>query len=418
MTASCLIHISFFRNNIPIFIIQIINYFYKSSLKFFNNAIHSVMNIEIVPVKSRSDLRTFIHLPAKIHKNHHNWVPPIYSDEWFFFNPRKNKTFSYSDTVLFLAKKDGRTVGRIMGIINNRYNDAKNEHDGRFSFLETYDDFEVALALLKETENWASQKGMKNLVGPLGFSDKDPQGMLIEGFDAPVVISSNANFPFMSEFLERAGYTKKTDLVVYKVIIPKVIPEFYRKIYERTLRNNPGLKFINIQTKKQIKPYIRPVMSLVNETFKDIYAFSEMSLSEMDDFAGRYLMILDPRFLKIIENEKKEVVAFVLGMPDISAGIIKSKGYIFPFGFISILRSQKTTKQLTLLLGAIREDYRNHGLNTILGILMLEEARKGGFEYLDSHLEIESNLKIRAEMEKMGGEVYKKYRIYSKPLSD
>jgi hypothetical protein len=374
------------------------------------------MNIEIIPVSSRKDLRIFIHLPAKIHENHSNWVPPLYSDDWIFFNPKKNRSFSYSDTILLLAYKEGKLAGRIMGIINHKYNDASGDKDVRFCFLETYEDFEVAKALLDYIEDWGRSKGMKNITGPLGFSDKDPQGMLIEGFNEPVVISSNANFPYMVDFLEKAGFGKKTDLVVYKVIIPKEIPEFYRKIYERTTRNNPGLKFAEIKTKRQIKPYIRPVLTLVNETFKDIYAFAPMSLKEMDEFASRYLMILDPRFLKIIENEKKEIVAFVLGIPDLSAGIVKSKGYIFPFGFIHILRSQKTTKQLSLLLGAIREDCRNLGLNTMLGIKMLEEAYNAGLEYLDSHLELETNLKIRAEMEKMGGVVYKRFRIYTKEL--
>jgi len=374
------------------------------------------MSIEIFPVSSRKDLKKFIHLPAKIHKNHSNWVPPLYSDDWIFFNPKKNRSFSYSDTILLLAYKEGKLAGRVMGIINHKYNDASGDNDVRFCFLETYDDYEVAKALLDNIEDWGRSKGMKNIVGPLGFSDKDPQGMLIEGFNEPVVISSNANFPYMVDFLEKAGFGKKTDLVVYKVVIPKEIPEFYRKIYERTTRNNPGLKFVEIKTKRQIKPYIRPVLTLVNETFKDIYAFAPMSLQEMDEFASRYLMILDPRFIKIIINEKNEIVAFVLGIPDLSAGIIKSKGYIFPFGFIHILRSQKTTKQLTLLLGAIREDCRNLGLNTMLGIKMLEEAYHAGLEYLDSHLELESNTKIRAEMEKMGGVVYKRYRIYTKKM--
>ncbi len=374
------------------------------------------MEIQIRPVKNRKDLKRFIHLPAKIHTTHANWVPPIYMDEWIFFNPKKNRAFSYSDTILYLAYKEGMLAGRVMGIINHKYNDASGDQDGRFCFLETYKDYEVAKALLKAVEDWARAKGMKNLVGPLGFSDKDPQGMLIEGFNEPIVISSNANFSYMVNFLERAGYEKKTDLVVYKVIIPKVIPDFYRKIYERTIRNNPGLNFVDLKTKRQIKPYIRPVLTLVNDTFKDIYAFAAMSEQEMDEFASRYIMILDPRFIKIIENEKKEVIAFVLGIPDISAGIKKSKGYVFPTGFISILRSQKTTKQLTLLLGAIREDCRNMGLNTALGIKMLEEAHKAGLEYLDSHLELETNFKIRAEMEKMGGVVYKRYRIYTRGI--
>mgnify|MGYP001404472977 CR=1 FL=1 len=375
------------------------------------------MDIKIYPVKTRSDLRNFIHLPAKIHKNHPNWVPPIYLDEWDFYNPKKNRTFSYCDTILLLASKNGNVVGRIMGIINHKYNQAKNENNARFCFLETYDDFEVAKALLESVENWAKEKGTRKIVGPLGFSDKDPQGLLIEGFNQPNVIASNCNFPYLADFVEKAGFSKEIDLVVYKVDVPKSIPDFYKKILERALRNNSNLKIKHFSTRKQIKPYIKPVLSLVNETFKEIYGFAPLDQQEMHEFATRYLPVLDPRFIKVVLNENNEVVAFILGMPDISDGIRKCKGHILPFGIFQIFKSQKRTKQLNLLLGGIQEHYRNKGIDTIMGVKMLEEAQKAGLKYIDSHLELENNHKMRAEMEKMGGTVYKRYRIFQKMLN-
>nr|NQU92377.1 hypothetical protein [Bacteroidota bacterium] len=374
------------------------------------------MSIDIIEVKTRKNLRKFIHLPAKIHKGHKNWVPPVYMDEWVYFNPKKNQAFDYSDTLLLLAIKNNKPVGRIMGIINHRYNDAKNEKDGRFIFLDTFHDDKIAEALLKAVESWARSKGMERMVGPLGFSDKDPQGLMIEGYDKPVVIASNCNFPYLVEFVEKSGYSKKVDLVVYKTDIPNEIPEFYRRIYERAIRNNKTIRIVELSSRRQIKPYIRPVMTLVNETYKDIYAFAPLGLKEMDDFARRYMAVLDKRFIKIIENEHREVVAFVLGIPDISRGIVKSRGYVLPFGIFHILRSQRKTKQLDLLLGAIREDCRNTGLDTILGVKMLQEIQKTSIEYIDSHLILETNLKMRAEMERMGGVVYKKYRIFQKDL--
>ncbi len=374
------------------------------------------MNLEIKEVKNRRELKRFIYLPAKIHKNHENWVPPVYMDEWAFFNPKKNKAYGHSSTILYLAFRSGKVVGRIMGIINHKYNKIHNEKDGRFCFLESFEEPDVAEALLKAVEKWVFDNGMKRIVGPLAFSDKDPQGLLVEGFQQPVVIASNCNFPYLVSFIEASGYDKKVDLVVYTIKIPETIPEFYLRISERALRNHPELKLVTFTSKKKIKKYVRPVFHLVNETFHDIYGFSAMEEEEMDEFAKRYLMILDPRFLKVIENEAGEVVAFVLGMPDISTGIIKSKGKVFPFGFIHILRSQKRTHQLNLLLGGIRQDYRNSGLDTIMGVQMIEDARKGGFEFIDSHLELETNHKVRSEMEKMQGKVYKRFRIYQKPL--
>ena len=378
----------------------------------------TIGQIDIIKVKTKKQLKKFIHLPAKIHRNHSNWVPPIYMDERQFYNRRKNESFSYCDTILLLAMQNNECVGRIMGIINHKYNKAHNENDARFCFLETYDDYKVANKLLTAIEEWAITKGKTGLVGPLGFSDKDPQGFLFEGFDQPSVIATVCNFPYMLDFVERSGFTKKIDLVTYKIDVPETVPEFYKKIYQRALNNNGGIRVINFSSRKQLKPYVRPVLELMNKTFIGIYAYSPLSAKEMDEFASRYLMVLDPRFVKVIENEKDEVIAFILGMPDISDGIKKSNGYMFPLGFIQVLRSQKKTKQLNLLLGGISAEYRNKGLDTILGVEMLESANKRGMKYIDSHLELETNLKMRAEMEKMGGAVYKRFRIYTKAIGN
>jgi GNAT superfamily N-acetyltransferase len=374
------------------------------------------MAYTITPVRSRRELRTFIYLPEKIHRHHTNWVPPVYMDEWVFFDPKKNPAFAHSDTLLLLAWEGKRPVGRIMGIINHKYNQKHGENDARFFALECYEEYGIAAVLLGAVEAWAREKGAANLVGPLGFSDKDPQGLLIEGFDEPVVIASACNFPFLADYVERAGYTRKTDLVVYHLQVPEVIPEFYRAISERARRNNNGLKLVELKSKRQIKRWVRPVFHLVNETFGDIYAFSEMSEREMDEFAARYMAILDPRFLKLIVNPDGELVAFVLAMPDISRGIVKAKGRVLPFGFVHILRSQKTTTQLNLLLGAVKEGYRNNGIDTLLGVSTLESAKAAGMKTIDSHLELETNIKVRAEMEKMGGRVYKRFRIYTSNL--
>lgn len=242
----------------------------------------------------------------------------------------------------------------------------------RVFFLECYNDTEVSEALLKEVEEWARSKGMENLVGPLAFSDKDPQGLLVEGFDEPVVIATNCNFPYQVELLNKYGFVKKKDLVAYKIMVPDTMPEFYLKIRERAIRNNPGIRLVEPKTNKEIKRLISPVFRLVNITFKEIYGFSEMSEKEMKDFSNRYLPILHKDLIKVLNNEKDEVIAFVLGIPEISEGVKKSKGYVLPFGIFKILKAQRVTKQLTLLLGAVHPEYRNSGLDTIMGVSMFE----------------------------------------------
>ena len=182
--------------------------------------------VSIIEVIGSKQLHQFIHLPAAIHKNHFNWVPPIYMDEKEFFNPKKNKSFQSCDTILLLALKGKEVVGRIMGIIHRKYNADHNEKHGRFAFFETWNDKEVATALLSYVEQWARERGMVKVIGPLAFSDKDPQGLLIEGFDEPAVIASNCNFPYQVDLVENNNYTKEMDLVVYQIKIPNPIPEF------------------------------------------------------------------------------------------------------------------------------------------------------------------------------------------------
>ena len=312
----------------------------------------------IQEVKSKKELRQFIHLPAKIHQDHSNWVPPIYMDDWEFFNPKKNKSFESCDTILLLAYRDTKVVGRIMGIIHRKYNEKHNEKSARFAFFETWNDQEVADTLIQSIENWASEKGMIRLVGPLAFSDKDPQGFLIEGFNEPAVIASNCNFPYQVELLEHNSYTKEVDLVVYQIKIPKTIPEFYQKIYERAKTLNHGLHVLEFESRRKVKPYIHPVLRLLNETFTEIFGFIPFTEAEMDDFANRYLFLINPRFIKIVVNDRNEVAAFVIGMSHIGEGIQKTKGYLLPFGIFRIFASARRSKQLNLLLGGIDPAYR------------------------------------------------------------
>ncbi|HDR68114.1 MAG TPA: hypothetical protein ENN61_03590 [Bacteroidaceae bacterium] len=373
------------------------------------------MGITVKPVCTKREMKQFIHLPSRIHKGHKNWIPPLYSDEWEFYNPDKNKSFQYCDTIMLLAYRDKKLAGRIMGIINYRYNEIHKENNARFNFLEAWDDREVIQTLLEYIEDWARLKGMKKLVGPLAFSDKDPQGFLVEGFSQPIVIASHCNFEYIISHINDLEYKKEIDLVVYKVSIPEKTPELYQRIADRAMKNN-NLKLHEFTRRKDLKPLIRPIFTLVNKTFREIYGFMPFTLEEMDDFANRYLLIMDPRYIKVINNEMDETVAFIIGMPDISKGIKRSRGYLIPFGFFQILAASRKTTQLNLLLGAIHPDYQNRGLDTVLGTAMLNSARIGGMKYIDSHLEMESNTKVRAEMEYMGGQVYKRYRIFYKNL--
>lgn len=374
------------------------------------------MALEIREVKNRKDLKTFIYLPEKIHADQKNWVHPIYIDEWNYFNPKKNKAFTYCDTILLLAFRDEKPVGRIMGIINSRYNEQRNEKTARFAYLETWEDGEVVHALLSQVEEWCAKKGMARIIGPYGFSDQDPEGFLIEGFENRATIATYYNFEWMPSFVEKEGYTKDVDYFVYKLDVPKEFPEFYKKIYERIKRRGK-FEIVEFRKRKELKPWIIPVLDLMNECYtgSNIYGYTPLDEKEMNDLAKRYMPVLDPTFVKAVKSDN-EVVAFVVGVPDMTEGIQKARGRLLPFGFLKILRAAKKTKQLDLLLGAIKEKYRGRGLDVLMGVRMILSAHKAGLEFMDTHHELESNVKVRAEMEKMGGKLYKRFRVYQKRL--
>ena len=170
-------------------------------------------SVIIKEVETRKDLREFIYLPEKVHRDDPDWLPPIYMDDWELFDKKKNRSYQYADTVLYLAYRDKKAVGRIMGIINKRYNEINNENHGRFCFLESYEDKEVVHALLTRVEEWARQRGWYKIVGPLGFSDKDPQGFQIEGFEYPKFIVAATNLPYLPVLIDQEGFVKKVDLV-------------------------------------------------------------------------------------------------------------------------------------------------------------------------------------------------------------
>lgn len=374
------------------------------------------MTVSLKKVETRRDLRTFINLPAKIHAGHKNWVPPIYMDERAYFNPKRNKAFSYCDTLLLVARKDGKAVGRIMGIINDRYNDYKREKTVRFGYLEAYKDESVVQALLKQIEAWGAEKGMTKIVGPYGFTDQDPEGFLIEGFEYRATIATYHNFPWIPALVEKQGYSKDVDYFVYQLKVPDEIPEFYKKISERALSRGE-YTVLEFSKKKDIKPWIKPILRLMNETYtgSDIYGFTPLDEKEMEDLARRYMPVLDPRFIKAVAVDG-EVVSFVVAMPDLTEGIQRARGRLLPLGFFKILRAAKKTKQLDLLLGGVKEGYRGRGLDAVMGVRMFKSANLAGMEVMDTHHEMESNEKVRAEMLRMDGKLYKRFRIMKKEL--
>jgi len=374
------------------------------------------MSMEIKVVDTKFLLKQYIFLPEKIYKGDARWVPPMYGDEWSFHNPKQNKALSYCDTIRIMAYQNNVPVGRIMGIIHHPYNKQHNEKTVRFFNLDCIHDQQAASALINFVEQWGKQKGMTKIIGPYGFSDKDPQGLQIEGLEHLPVIATPTNPAYLQSLIEHEKLQKEIDCVSYQMPIQSAIPPVYEKVYAR-IRKNQTLHLIEFSSKSKLKPYILPVFRLVNEAYAHLFGFVPMTQEEMKKFAAQYLPVLDPEFVKIVVDNQNNMVAFVVAMPDMSKGIKKAKGKLFPFGFIHILNSMKKTTQLNLLLGAVKPGYQGKGLTVLLGTSLLQTASKRNMKVMDSHLILENNLLMRGECERIGGKVYKRFRVYSKMIS-
>lgn len=372
------------------------------------------MGVEVREVRTRRELRAFIRLPFALHRGHSGWVPPLYGEDWRYFRPGTNRAFAFSDAVLALAWRGGSPAGRIMGIVNHRYNRARGESRARFGFLECANEPATAAALLGFVEGWGRGKGLDRVVGPLGFSDQDPQGFLIEGFEHEPAAGTNFNYPFMSALVEGAGYAKDMDYVVYRVDLRDGVPGFYRKIAERAAaRKICRLK--EYASRRELERDMTPILALMNECFRELYGYHELDEREMFALGKRFLPVLDPRFVKTAVSGP-DIVGFNVAMPNLAPGFRRAKGRLFPFGLLWILRAGRKAKQLDSLVGGIRAGFRGKGVDAILGCATMASAISAGFEFVDTHHELEYNRKVRGEMEKLGGVVYKRQRVYGKDL--
>jgi GNAT superfamily N-acetyltransferase len=373
------------------------------------------MGITVREVKTKRDRNTFISLAYRLHKGHDLWIPPLLMQEKRFIKPGKNPHMAYSKTLCFLAEKDGIPVGRIMVLINKKIIERWHDDHARFCSFETIDAREVAHALLNAAETWARANGMERLVGPLGFTNQDPQGFIVEGFDQRPSINTIYNFEYIPKLLEAEGYLKEVDYVTLKIPMPDVIPDLYLKIAAR-LESRTEVKLIEFERKKDLLPYLPKVFRFMNETYKDIYGFIPLTEESVRKVCRTYREIVEPRLLKIVTTQGGEIVGFILGIKDITEGFKKARGRLLPFGYIAIKITQKKSTRLDLLLGAVKEEYRNKGLTTLLAINMIRSARSLGLVYADSHHELETNTQVQAEMKRLGGVVYKRHRVFQKHL--
>lgn len=376
------------------------------------------MSVTIKTVKSRSDLRKFVDFPESLYGDNPYYVPKLFFDQMDTLDQKKGAAQEFCDSELYMAYKDGKLVGRVAAIINNKANKQWNHKEVRFGWIDFIDDPEVSAALMEKVEDFGRARGMEYVVGPLGFTDFDPEGMLIDGFDKISTMPLIYNHPYYVSHIESMGFEKDIDWEELKITIPEVLPDKMVRVAE--IVKHRANVHVRETTKRELlkENYGRKLFKVINECYKDLYEFTVLPETMSDKYLDFYLKVLDLRYISLIENENNELVAFGIIMPSIARALQKSRGKLFPSGWYHILKSLffKHEEGVELLLIGVHPDYRNTGINALVFEDVFKKVSDSGFKWAETNAILESNVKNMSQFLLFETEKAKRRRSYRKLL--
>lgn len=373
------------------------------------------MSVEIKKVTTKSELKRFIRFNYEFYKDNPYSVPDLYDDMLNTFSPKKNAAFEFCEADYFLALRDGKIVGRVAAIINRRANETWNRKTVRFGWIDFVDDMEVSTALIDTVKQWGKERGMTEIEGPLGFTDMDAEGMLVEGFDQLSTMATIYNYPYYPQHMERLGLSKSADWVEMKIYVPDTIPEKHRRISE-IIAKRYNLHIRKLNSKKEVRQsgVAHDIFRLINDAYTPLFGYSRMTERQIDQYVKMYVPVLDLRMVSIVENEQNEIVAVGISMASLSRALQKAKGRLLPFGWYHLLKALmwKRPKVLDLLLVAVRPDYQGKGVNALLFTDLIPVYKELGFEYAESNPELEMNEKVQNQWQYFKTEQHKRRRCF------
>ena len=366
---------------------------------------------------SRGVLKKFVNFGIDLYKDNKYYVPSLVMDEINTLTPAKNPAFDFCESAYFMAYRDGKPVGRIAGIINNAVNQKTGEKSVRFGFVDFIDDREVSAALFDAVEKWGKENGMNQIVGPLGFTDMDPEGMLIEGFDKEGTMATIYNYPYYQQHIEALGFEKDIDWIEFRMAVPDAIPERNARISDIIKRkyelDTP--KYTN--AKKLVKDYGQEIFKLINEAYKDLYGYSPLTPRQIDHYINMYIPVLRLDNVSLIVDKDKNLIGVGIAMPSLSKALIKSRGRLFPFGWTHLLKALKCQNDVVdLLLVAIKPEYQSKGVNALLFTDLIPYFIKNGYKYAESNPELEVNQRVQSQWQYFDTEQHKRRRAYKKAI--
>lgn len=373
------------------------------------------MSITIKAVTTKKDVKKFMEFANRLYKDEFNYVPPIFSDEMKSADPKHNLNLKYCDAILLLAYKDDQIVGRLRGVINHSYNEKNNFKHLRFNHFDVIDDFEITKKLFDYLVKWGKEKGMTELNGPIGFNDLDKQGLLVEGFEHEGMFITYYNFPYHKEHLEKLDLEKDVDWLEFRVNVPKEINSRIIKISDRLLKRS-SFSIKEFKNKKELKPYLYKIFDIYNVAFAPLHGTIELSQEQIDQYVKQYLPIVNLDYLSVIVDKNDDVVAFGLLGPSLNKPMRKIKGKLFPFGFITLLRSLKRVNILDMYLVAVKPELQGLGLNSILMTEITKNSIKNNIVYAETGPELEDNDKITSFWKNYDTEQIRRRRCFIKKI--
>ena len=366
---------------------------------------------------TRSALRDFTQFQIDLYRGNDYYVPPLVSDDIEALSPGKNPAFDFCEAAYFMAYRDGKPVGRIAAIINSQVNRNCDTKICRFGFMDFVDDMEVSRALFDAAEDWGRRKGMNRMVGPLGFTDMDREGLLVEGFEELSTMATNYNYPYYAGHVEAAGYVKESDWVEFLLQVPDKVPERYDRI-ATLVKEKLNLRIQKYTSRKKAKSEIgHKLFRLINEAYKDLYQYSQLTDRQIDYYVDYYLGLVNLDLLTFVMDKDDNLVGLGIALPSLSRGLQKAHGRLHPFGWYHLLKALKgKNDRVDLLLVAVHPDYQNRGVNALMFQDLLPHFIRLGFKYAETNPEMETNAKVQSQWEVFNPRQHRRRRSYAKDI--
>jgi len=376
------------------------------------------MGITVRPVSGGKEMRQFVKFRIDLYRDSPHAVPPLYMDELTTLDPKKNPAYEFTEAQCFMAYDDDKPVGRICAMVNHRANETWNSRSGRFGFVDFVDDEKVSRALFSAAEDWVKSKGMESIHGPLGFTDLDQEGMLVEGFDQAGTMATIYNYPYYPEHLERLGFVKDAEWVEYLIRIPDTAPPRMKRVAELVLKKYK-LRILKYRSAAKLTRdgYVQKLFELVNDSYSHLYGFTPLTQAQIDYYAKLYIPMLNLDYLVLVVNEAGDLVGMGATMPSLTKALRKAQGRLFPFGILHLLKALKMKNPLIdCLLVAVRKDYQNKGVNALVFYDIIPHLKRNGAIYAESNPELVTNAKVQSQWDEFEHVNHKRRRAYVKEL--